>query len=172
VLSMKFEKTLFILAIILMILLLTAYSIFPLSYVREINSVAAEMNIEPTLIAAVIKLESNFDDLALSSSGAFGLMQLMPETANWLKTQYTVQGSWRDPFNNIKLGGFYLKRLLLEFNNDIHHTLNAYHMGPNRLKKLLADNKEFRKSNYTKRINLYKRIYQILYDGYFIYPGE
>ncbi|MFW5871527.1 MAG: lytic transglycosylase domain-containing protein [bacterium] len=155
-----------------MVILLTGYVFFPLEYVKEINDVACEMLVDPTLIAAIIKLESDFKELALSNSGAFGLMQLMPETANWLSTQYLIRGSWRDPHNNIKLGSFYLKRLFSEFDNDINHTLNAYHMGPNRLKSLLAENENFRKTTYTKRINLYQSVYKILYHGFFVYPGE
>ena len=130
------------------------------------------MEIDPSFISAVIKLESNFNELALSHSGAFGLMQLMPETANWLAEQQSIQGSWREPMNNIKLGSFYLKKLQTEFDNEVHHTLNAYHMGPTRLKEVLANNQDFKKTNYTKRINLYQLVYRILYDGFFIYPGE
>lgn len=171
-LSMKFEKGFFWVVIFLIILLLAAYHFFPLKYKKEINSVAAEMKIDPSFIAAVIKLESNFDELALSHSGAFGLMQLMPETANWLSEQQFIQGSWRDPLNNIKLGAFYLKKLQADFNYDIHHALNAYHMGPTKLKEVLANNENFKKTNYTKRIHLYHFAYRILYDGFFIYPGE
>ncbi|MEA1884943.1 MAG: lytic transglycosylase domain-containing protein [Thermotogota bacterium] len=169
---MKFEKYFFWVVIFLMIALLVAYHFFPLKYKKELNSVAIEMKIDPSLIAAVIKLESNFDELALSHSGAFGLMQLMPETANWLAEQQFIRGSWRDPLNNIKLGAFYLNKLLADFNHDIHYALNAYHMGPTRLKEVLANNRDFKKTNYTKRINLYHLVYRILYDGFFIYPGE
>lgn len=170
--SFKTEKIFFWLIISLMVLLFSTYLFFPLLFEAEINSVANEMNIDPSLIAAVIKLESDFDDMALSHSGAFGLMQLMPQTANWLKNQCTIQGSWREPLNNIKLGTFYLQQLFFEFDKDIHHTLNAYHMGPNRLRDFLQENEDFRHSNYTKRIVLYQMIYKILYDGFFIYPGE
>jgi soluble lytic murein transglycosylase len=155
-LSMKFEKGFFWVVIFLIILLLAAYHFFPLKYKKEINSVAAEMKIDPSFIAAVIKLESNFDELALSHSGAFEF----------------IQGSWREPLNNIKLGTFYLKKLQADFNYDIHHALNAYHMGPTKLKEVLANNENFKKTNYTKRIHLYHFAYRILYDGFFIYPGE
>ena len=159
-LSIKTEKILFWLIVSLMILLLITYHFFPLLFEVEINGIAGEMNIDPSLIAA------------LSHSGAFGLMQLMPETANWLKTQYSIQGSWREPLNNIKLGTFYLQKLFSEFDNDIHHALNAYHMGPNRLRAFLNENEDFRTSRYTNRVVLYQKIYKILYDGFLIYPGE
>jgi len=170
--SIKTEKIFFWLIVSLMLLLLTAYHYFPLLYELEINSIADELNINPSLIAAVIKLESNFDDMALSHSGAFGLMQLMPQTANWLKNQYPIQGSWREPLNNIKLGTFYLQKLCSDFENDIHHTLNAYHMGPNRLKDYLIKNEDYRISKYSNRIIFYQMIYTILYEGFFIYSGE
>ena|SRR6056297_997266 len=171
-LSIKFEKCLFWSLIFLMILLLSAYHFFPLNYNQEINSISQEMKIDPSFIAAVIKLESNFNEIALSHSGAFGLMQLMPDTANWLAEQLFIQGSWRDPINNIKLGAFYLQKLQTDFNQDVHHALNAYHMGPTRLKEVLASNENFKKTNYTKRIKLYHLAYRILYDGFFIYQGE
>jgi len=152
--------------------MMIVYNLFPLEYKVEINAVANEMNVDPSLIASIIKLESDFDELALSHSEAFGLMQLMPDTANWLSTYYLIQGSWREPVNNIKLGTFYLQILLTEFENDLHLALNAYHMGPNRLKTILEENTLFKESNYSNRIHLYQIIYKILYNGYFVYPGE
>ncbi len=171
-LFLNFEKYLFWLVIFLFILLLAAYKTFPLEFEQEINIAASEMSIDPFLIAATIKLESNFDVMALSHSGAFGLMQLMPETANWLKTLYVIQGTWREPLNNIKLGTFYLKRLISDFENDIHHALNAYHMGPTKLKSMINEDNDFRESTYTKRISIYRNIYQILYNDFLLYPGE
>jgi len=171
-LSLKTEKVFFVFLGFLFVLLLTAYHLFPLQYKMEINAVANEMSVDPSLIASIIKLESDFDELALSHSGAFGLMQLMPDTANWLSTHYLIQGSWREPVNNIKLGTFYLQKLLTEFENYLHHALNAYHMGPNRLKTILEENTLFKESNYSNRIHMYQIIYKILYNGYFVYPGE
>lgn len=171
-LSVRFEKFLFWSIILLIILLVYAYHYFPLKYYQEINNISEELKVDPSFIAAVIKLESNFDELALSHSGAFGLMQLMPDTANWLAEQQTIKGSWREPKNNIYLGTYYFKKLRSDFNQDIHHTLNAYHMGPTRLREVLADDHNFKKTNYTRRIILYHFIYRILYDGFFVYPGE
>src|SRR6056297_994842 len=140
----RLEKHFFWLIIILFFILLMAYQFFPLHFEIEINRVSEDLEIDPFLIAATIKLESNFNELALSHSGAFGLMQLMPDTANWLKTLYSIQGTWRDPYSNIRLGTYYLKRLLNEFESDFHHALNAYHMGPTKLKKLMDTDNTFR----------------------------
>ncbi len=171
-LSLKTEKCFFVLFSLLFVLLLIAYHLFPLNYRMEINNVANELSVDPSIIASIIKLESDFDELALSHSGAFGLMQLMPDTANWLAEQYLIQGTWREPVNNIKLGTFYFQTLLTVFENDLHHALNAYHMGPNRLKSVLEENASFKESNYSSRIHIYQTIYKILYNGYFLYPGE
>ncbi len=171
-LSIKLERYLFFVVIILFILLIIAYQLFPLKYEKEINYTASEMKMDPFLIAAVIKLESNYEPLALSSSGAFGLMQLMPETANWLHSLYTIQGTWRDPKNNIILGSFYLKRLLSDFENDLQHSLNAYHMGPTKLRRFLNEEPSFKETTYTKKISLYRNVYKILYSGFLVSPGE
>src|SRR6056297_1522378 len=168
----RLEKHFFWLIIILFFILLMAYQFFPLHFEIEINRVSEDLEIDPFLIAAIIKLESNFNEIALSHSGAFGLMQLMPETANWLANQRFIQGICREPLNNIELGSFYLKQLHIDFNQDFHHALNAYHMGPSRLNEVLENNLGFKKTTYTKRISLYRLAYKILYDGFLIYPGE
>ena len=76
------------------------------------------------LVAAVISVESGFNEKAVSHKGAKGLMQLMPGTAK----RYGVTDVF-DPAQNIKGGTAYLKDLMLLFNNDISLTLAAYNAG-------------------------------------------
>jgi len=93
-----------------------------------IFNISLELDIDPALVKAVIHSESAFDQFAVSSRGANGLMQLMPETAE----RFAVA----DPFNaeqNIRGGARFLKHLLLTFENDERLAVAAYNAGPGRV---------------------------------------
>jgi len=94
-------------------------------YDQLIREISQRHNINPALVKAVIKAESDFDPNAVSKKGARGLMQLMPQTLKDLKVY--------DPFHpreNINGGVRFLKRLLKRFNNNLSLTLAAYNAGP------------------------------------------
>jgi len=94
------------------------------TYSQEIAEAAARYAVPERLIWAVIRVESGFDPRAVSSSGARGLMQLMPETAAILGV--------RDPFNpreNIHAGARHLRGLMERFRYDLPLALAAYNAG-------------------------------------------
>jgi soluble lytic murein transglycosylase len=99
-----------------------------LRYGSIIMSKASKYDIDPSLIKAVIAVESNFNSRAVSRKGAMGLMQLMPETAE----QMGVFNPF-SPEDNIEGGTRYLKRMLQKFNGDLRLALAAYNAGPTRV---------------------------------------
>lgn len=103
------------------------------SYYEDYNSyvsqAASKYDIEPELIHAVIKTESNGNSSAISRKGAIGLMQLMPSTA------VDMAVNPYNPEENIEGGVRYLRYLLERFNGDLTLALAAYNAGPKTVEK-------------------------------------
>jgi soluble lytic murein transglycosylase-like protein len=89
-----------------------------------VNAAAARNNLDPALVGAVIQAESNWNPYAVSRKGAFGLMQLLPATAE----RYGV-GDVFDPVQNVNGGTRYLRDLLERFHGDLKKSLAAYNAG-------------------------------------------
>lgn len=101
----------------------------PYKYDAFIRTAAMEHEVDPLLVKAIIKAESNFNHRAVSKTGAVGLMQLMPDTASEMKVNDPF-----DPEQNINGGTKYFRKLLGMFKGDLHLSLAAYNAGPNRVK--------------------------------------
>jgi len=92
------------------------------SYIKKY---ASRWGLSEELVGAIIKAESNYNPRSVSSKGALGLMQLMPETA----TEMGVTDPF-DPEENIMGGTRYLSLLLNRFGGDLKSALAAYNAGP------------------------------------------
>ncbi len=93
-------------------------------YSRLIKEVAERHDVEPALIKALVRAESDFNPSAISKKGAIGLMQLMPETLMDLDVNNPFA-----PAENLEAGVKHLKKLLNRFNNDIPLAVAAYNAG-------------------------------------------
>lgn len=105
----------------------------PIHYQQGISRVADRYDLDPYLVAAVVRTESDYDPKAVSHAGAVGLMQLMPDTASWV----TRLATWKGPKNptltnandNLELGACYLAYLTQRFAGDLLAALAAYNAG-------------------------------------------
>ncbi len=95
-----------------------------------VNKVAGRHGIDTELVHIVIRAESNYDSFAISSAGAMGLMQLMPDTA----LQYGVKNVF-DPAQNIEGGVRYLKDLVKLYDGKTKLVLAAYNAGQEAVRK-------------------------------------
>lgn len=114
-----------------------------IEYVNEITRYAGEYDLDPYLVAAVINTESNFDPDAVSHAGALGLMQIMPETGEWIAGKLGIQDFNKEmllePEINIRFGTWYLHFLNERFGGDPTLIAAAYNAGHGRVADWLQD---------------------------------
>jgi soluble lytic murein transglycosylase len=103
------------------------------SYEFYITKYSKRFAVDPMLIKAVMKKESNLNSGAVSNTGAVGLMQIMPKTALEIANQLNIVNYSRKDLKkaeiNIMLGTYYLKKLLKYYNNNLILALAAYNAG-------------------------------------------
>jgi soluble lytic murein transglycosylase len=107
--------------------------LYPIHFQSGIERVAERYDLDPYLVAAVVHTESDYDPKAVSHAGAVGLMQLMPDTADWIVRLDGYRGgknpTLTDPDDNLELGACYLAYLSERFGNDARAALAAYNAG-------------------------------------------
>ncbi|WP_217596313.1 lytic transglycosylase domain-containing protein [Cohnella sp. GbtcB17] len=157
--------------------------VYPIQYQKEIQSNADRYAVDPRLIAAVIRVESNFEPDAVSPKGAIGIMQIMPDTAEWILKQddfgsITTKLAGERADAGIRLGAWYLKDLLRQFEGDTVKSLAAYNAGPGKVKQWLRegtwDGREETLSDipygetrrYVQKVLFYHKKYDELYDNW------
>lgn len=115
----------------------------PLGYTAHIDRYAAEYGLQPAYVASIILNESSYRTRAESGVGARGLMQLMPDTAEWIAhklniADYSFDMLW-DAETNIRFGCWYLRYLADLFGGDPVAVTAAYHAGQGTVSNWLAD---------------------------------
>lgn len=111
----------------------------PLEYEETIREAAAERDVEPALVAAVIRTESRFEPEVESPEGAYGLMQIQPDTARFISERGGVGGDYRDPKTNIRMGTWYLDYLRGRYEGDERLVLAAYNSGEGRVDAWISE---------------------------------
>jgi soluble lytic murein transglycosylase len=106
---------------------------YPLEHAGAIRSSARRNDLDPALVAAVIYVESRFDERARSSRGAVGLMQILPETAEQIAREtggvtFTA-ADLEDPGVNVRYGCYYLRSALDAFDGDLRAAVASFNAG-------------------------------------------
>ena len=149
---------------------------YPREYAEYVELYSQKYGVPESLVFAVIHTESSFDSGAVSSVGAVGLMQMMPDTFAWLTDEILFEhlesGMLYDPETNIKYGTYLLSRFYDRY-GDWELTLAAYNGGVGNVDGWLEDPaysdgegglkkipfKETR--NYVKKVNYYYMEYKL-----------
>ncbi|MEE3451126.1 MAG: lytic transglycosylase domain-containing protein [Acutalibacteraceae bacterium] len=171
-------------------------SIYPLKYESYVEKYSKEFDVDKCLVYSIIKNESNFDPDAVSSVGAIGLMQLMPETFTWLQNYRTDfmpdklmdSNKLYDPKVNIEYGVYLLRYLLEFYDGNTSLAVCAYNAGTGAVDNwlaegtissdnVLAENVPYPEtSNYLEKvissIDKYRQLYFPDYVYTFVYSGS
>lgn len=160
--------------------------VYPFPYSGIVENAASVYDVDPLLLAAIMRTESHFNAEAVSPRGARGLMQIMPDTASWAAEQIPLPGfrseELNEPTVNITIAAWYVRFLLDYFQNRSAVSLAAYNAGPGTVQRWLESGvwtgtlqesetipyAETRQ--YIQRVvqtyRLYRRIYSSPHPGY------
>lgn len=128
---------------------------FPNEFQTDIQSQAAARKVDPRLIQSLIKQESAYQVKAVSSSSAYGLMQMIPPTArdvaNELKIKdLEIPNDLFVPATSIKMGTYYLGQLLTKYNGYVPLALASYNAGPARIDRFLKSRASLEKLSQSR----------------------
>jgi soluble lytic murein transglycosylase len=152
---------------------------YPLKYYEEVSTNADKYDIDPLLIMALIKAESNFEPEAVSHKDAVGLMQITPSTASWAAERMGMEDfsteKLSQPEINIAIGVWYIDYLLDYYDGNLQLALAAYNAGTGTVDKWYAENKIEQQgdlislpydetTNYIIKTRTYYERYKQMYD--------
>jgi soluble lytic murein transglycosylase len=143
---------------------------YPLRYEHIVRGHARNYGLDPALLAAVIYQESKFEADARSSSGAIGLMQLLPDTAKGIAvhtggSRFRVEDLY-SPEINVRYGAWYLRHLIRKY-ADERTALAAYNAGQDNVDRWRRTGREIQFSEtraYVDRVEELKKIYRRAYS--------
>lgn len=146
--------------------------VFPFKYKNQIQTYAAENNLQEELVASIIFAESRFDKNAKSNKGAIGLMQLMPSTA---KSFYESEDNFDNSIlfeveENIKIGTKYLRYLFDKYQDELT-VLACYNAGETNVRSWIEGGEKLEKTqilyketwNYVEKVQKHKKLYKIYF---------
>lgn len=151
---------------------------YPRPYSATVEAAAAEFDVDPLLIWAVMREESRYDPEALSYVGARGLMQVMPSSQAWIAEQLEEDispGEAYTPEASIRMGAWFLRFLLDYFDGDLELAIAAYNGGAGSVDSWQADPGVSNRDDllrwigfgetreYLERVSLSYRVYRELY---------
>ena len=150
--------------------------IFPIPYKEEIIKYSTIYGVDPDLVAAIIKTESNFDPYAISRKEARGLMQISPITGKWAAKELKRKNFYLEELFvtdiNIQMGCWYVQKLNQQFDGDIRLILAAYNGGSGNVSKWLMDKRYSTNGeqleyipfpetrNYVEKVLFYHKLYK------------
>ncbi len=145
--------------------------LLPVDHQEQILASSERHGVDPLLVCAIIKCESNWNDAAVSEAGAIGLMQLMPSTSAEL-ADYGVVDSWSydpanltDPGTNIEYGCAYLGQLQSQLGST-DEVIAAYNAGPGSVAEWLSSGGDIADVIAYPETLLYLKSVESTYDRY------
>lgn len=157
--------------------------IYPIYYKEEIRLHARNNDLDPFMVAAIIKVETNYKTGAESRKGALGIMQIMPDTAKWVMEKAKLDHVPLDQVKeetgtNIRIGTWYLKSLSEQFDGNMVAVIAAYNAGPTNVKNWIKSGRwdgrletvkdipfgETR--HYVQRVSHYYKQYSNIYEDF------
>lgn len=182
----KLKYLLFLVFLAMIILFAAQYfskAMYPVKYREYVLEYSSKFGLDPYLVFAMIKVESDFKPDAVSPKKARGLMQITDKTGAWgaemLKLEDYAPESLFDPETNINIGCWYMKSLLEQFGNDTDLALAAYNGGSGNVAGWLRDKSlsstgksldriPFKETeNYLKKVGNCRAAYKRLYENGF-----
>lgn len=155
--------------------------IFAVQYNQSVLKYSAQYNVDPYIIYSIMRVESKFNPYARSNKGALGLMQITPQTGEYIANMLNInnfdENTLYNPDLNIQFGTFYFSKLYNDYNFDIDCALAAYNGGSGNVAKWIVTDDEGKKHldvdkipfsetrNYIIRVKKIYSIYKFLYNN-------